>query len=692
MLALIFGLAVPRPIRQVADHSQPAGMHLSGNAKPELAPEPRELEVHPVGAVVRISSNRFSHPADVLAVAVSADGATVYTTAGYSAYAWDLDTGLVKWRTDGLRATWSIREVGNRVWVGPTPTVELDRITGRVVETWPDIAPEIDLWPGMTPIAGKRFVQATGALDANWERVVTIRDSLRPGPSIKFQTVSYKGTIICSPDGSTLAVNMLWRKSLLYSTETGKRIGEIKSAENQDEDVIALAFLPDKKFILVAVEQVTVQPGGHGWYDNRVEVWPLDGGKARRLYPGPEIQRRDRAEAVRICADGSRFAFYSTLGNIWEVVDYKTGRLLQTFPTPWAAPGQPRPGDFTPDGKRFVTLAGTQQLIVYDVATGAPSPQGMLTGHVSQLRWPTDGKLFAVTGRGVGSWDPSTGQRLGWATLPNDLNAELPFLDLSPDGQRVAYATRERTTACADLSTGQRWALDTTFPGVFSADGFHIAVMSKQGARIVEAGTGKLTHTLGKDYPVTRAAFTADGRFLVAGSYMGGVRVWEVATSRERVLVKDADTKVEYLTSLPGTQIAVAIVEIWDTPDKSSAELIVWNAATGEQLARHRLDKLVPDELLPPSGPDGLIFALQIHPTALTGLRDGKTVAVGDDAGRVFLIDVTTGKVQRAFGAKPQHSPVWTDRVTALAASPDGRFLASASHGDILIWELAPKR
>jgi len=99
----------------------------------------------PPGAVARLGSTAFLHPDPVYALSISVDGATVYTTAGTSAFAWELATGRLKWRVDNLRATAAIREVGDRVRVGPNPTVELGRRTGRVLATWDDIPDTVDL-------------------------------------------------------------------------------------------------------------------------------------------------------------------------------------------------------------------------------------------------------------------------------------------------------------------------------------------------------------------------------------------------------------------------------------------------------------------------------------------------------------------------------------------------------------------
>src|SRR5437763_16164339 len=56
----------------------------------------------PPGAVCRIQNTAFRHPARVIALSISADGATAYTVAGNATFAWDLRTGRLRWESRGV--------------------------------------------------------------------------------------------------------------------------------------------------------------------------------------------------------------------------------------------------------------------------------------------------------------------------------------------------------------------------------------------------------------------------------------------------------------------------------------------------------------------------------------------------------------------------------------------------------------
>jgi hypothetical protein len=76
---------------------------------------------------------------------------------------------------------------------------------------------------------------------------------------------------------------------------------------------------------------------------------------------------------------------------------------------------------------------------------------------------------------------------------------------------------------------------------------------------------------------------------------------------------------------------------------------------------------------------------LPAHATRLAMAPDGRTLAVGDLAGEVLLIDPADGRVRRRIGPPAEGGGI----IAALAFSPDGRELAVASREQIRLWSLA---
>jgi WD40 repeat protein len=673
-------------------------------AQPDSVTRADDSESLPPGAVARIGSNRFQHPVAIIDLVVSADGRTVYTTAGTSAFAWELETGRLKWRTDALKATSAIREVGERVWVGPNPTVELSRTTGRLVETWPEVAGEHDLWPTMAGHPSRRFVYSIGEPDKDRYRPVTIRDCRSTNPPLTVRSSGQGWSTLLAPDGRSLAINLGWRNNVLYSTETAKRIGEMRDGDDQVE-LGQLAFSPDGLQLVSAVWK---------WGSMWVEARPVAGGTPRRLTTSTWSSGSHVPYAVRFSPDGKWIAVFDS--RTWEFRDFTTGRLFHAVP----ASGRNCIGEFTPDSSRFVTVTGARKLIVYDPRTGAgvnspPVP------WVSRMRWAADGKLVALAGRAAITWDPLNRRQLDWVPLPRELDDETPGdVDISWDGTHAAYLTQQhKGVSVVDLRTGERWRVDqtqspSTVGGIlqtratlrFSPDGRNLAIGPSTDIWLSEVASGVVSHAIRGAHPGEANDFTSDGQFLVASSHKGGMRSWKVAAwpetrpLPEKQLLAENDGRVQRLACVPGSHLVVAEVEMWERPDPDPGEdafgsnsvqrryVIVWNVATGKQVAKQCIESLLPDEEI---HADGFEVGTRFEPCAIVGLPGGKKVAIGDAYGRVVIVEIATGKVSRVFGKLEQRWYDWSDRISALAVSPDGRYIASASNGQILIWDLASK-
>jgi WD40 repeat protein len=71
---------------------------------------------------------------------------------------------------------------------------------------------------------------------------------------------------------------------------------------------------------------------------------------------------------------------------------------------------------------------------------------------------------------------------------------------------------------------------------------------------------------------------------------------------------------------------------------------------------------------------------------------DGRLILVGDDHGAVTVFDQQSGEEKQSF-ARRDHVPAPTDRISALAISPDGKLAAFAFLGyNVEVWDLATKR
>ena len=245
-----------------------------------------------------------------------------------------------------------------------------------------------------------------------------------------------------------------------------------------------------------------------------------------------------------------------------------------------------------------------------------------------------------------------TGSEL--ARLKNDGVVEA--VAFSPDGTRLATASRDGTARLWEVATGREQARlehDGWVTRVaFSPDGTRLATSNDRTARLWEVATGREQARLQHDGVVEAVAFSPDGTRLATASRDGTARLWEVATGRELGRMKHVTSVRAVAFSPDGTRLA--------TSNDRMARL--WEVATGREQARLEHN-------------DG-VSAVAFSP-------DGTRLATVSPSRTARLWEVATGQEQ----ARLQH---YAGAVEAVAFSPDGTRLATASRdGTARLWEVA---
>jgi len=273
----------------------------------------------------------------------------------------------------------------------------------------------------------------------------------------------------------------------------------------------------------------------------------------------------------------------------------------------------------------------------------------------------------------------------------------------SPDGRLLASGAADGTLRIRDAAT-HRVVATCRHAGpvngvAFSPDSARVATACGDGVvRVWDAATGREVFACRAGPRDARAvAFAPDGKRL-AGAGLGAVHVWDAADGRELAQV-GGGMHVSGLDHGPaGRLVAVGLggpARTWDG-DGREGRLDLPAGASWHAVALDRDGRRV---AVVGDRPDGRGVAwvgdLATGATAATfdvpGLGNGRVAFAGDrlatagNDGAVHVWDAATG---RAIETHRGH----VLRVHALAASPDGRWLASAgTDGTVKLWADGPQ-
>jgi serine/threonine-protein kinase len=238
----------------------------------------------------------------------------------------------------------------------------------------------------------------------------------------------------------------------------------------------------------------------------------------------------------------------------------------------------------------------------------------------------------------------------------------------TPTGQ-VAITPAPRTFFSGSLSLAELAAGITNL--AFAPDGSAIAVGTTDGAVVfVDASTGKVLYNLKQhSAAITSLTYSPDGALLASASTDKTVIIWETTTGKSKHVLKEHKNEVTDVDFSPeGALLASGSMD---------QTVILWNPQSG---ARNRT--------LYQSGPAGggnPVRCVAFAPTGYT--LNVQTTAYNANTQRYtsnyYLWDYRTGK-KLGEGLLGES----TQRVNAVAYSPDGRLFASGwTHANILIAE-----
>lgn len=359
-------------------------------------------------------------------------------------------------------------------------------------------------------------------------------------------------------------------------------------------------------------------------------VWEL----REPFVPTLRVKHTSSVSQVQFSPDGRKLVSGSFDGEI-RITDTRTGGPLVQL----HHDGAVQPVTFSPDGRRIAVGCSDRTVQLYDAASGKPaSPPLNHEYAIDAIEFDRSGTKLLVTAEvQVRVWDTVDGRAVGVPILHRD---RIQSARLSPDGQWIVTASRDRTVRLWSASSGEAVGPpvrdgELATCAQFSPDGKKIliagnaheafvvsistrqeigarmrhrgsvshAAFSRDGKRIVTASedqTAKvwspdapdpLVHSLPHRARVSLAEFSHDDRMILTLSSDGTVRLWDAGSGQ---LIADAirhpgATFVSLSPDSRHTAISAAdgTVLIRPVPEWSGNEA-GWLIALAEQVARQR--------------------------------------------------------------------------------------------------------
>ena len=512
------------------DHLQysPDGSRIAvGGCQPVLL----DVATHRIQARLQIGG--AGHDRLVAALRFSPDGGTLYAAVGFGAH-----PGVLLMRLDGRTG----RRVGR-----PLP------IRG---DAWVTLMPTSD---------GRRLV--TTASDA-METVIRDARTLRP---VRRLPVGGSHAAL-SPDDRTLLLGE--RDGSVRFVDLGT--GKVRVASGRHDGVVERGvFSADGRWAITAGK------------DNRLIVWDVRAAAAGEVLAG----HSGRVSALAVSSD-SRTLYSTALDGqvlVWDLAG--TRRLGRPFTVGLDRIGALPRHALSPDGRILAVGRPDGTVGVFDGVTLRPiSSFRVVTGRgaaVVGMGWVPGARLIAVGGNNgfLALVDPLRGQvvkRLyGHAAVPpTHLAYGVYASGFSADGRLMITGADDGTVREWAMPSGRPIGRPLKLPLVgdvsLSPDGRTMAVAVPEGTddpgvQIFDVATHRRLAALSEDESIWDVArFTPDGRFIVAGSTKGWVRLWSTTTWKPatRILAGHAGAVLSESVSPDGRTLATGgadgTVRLWD--------------------------------------------------------------------------------------------------------------------------------
>jgi TIR domain/WD domain, G-beta repeat len=266
----------------------------------------------------------------------------------------------------------------------------------------------------------------------------------------------------------------------------------------------------------------------------------------------------------------------------------------------------------------------------------------------------------------------------------------------SPEGARLATASRDTTIRIVEVATGREIARLPHQAGVFGVAfcprGARLASASSNVALLWDLRTNRRLQWFLHDDRVWGVAFSPDGTHLVTASHDHSARIWDASNGQELM---------RFLHDAPVAGVACSPDGAWVATASDDKTASIWDAFTGVRLTRMAHEGAVGGVAFSPDG--GKLATAGSDSTArIWNPANGVKLAEVKHDGPVHAVAFSSTGSRLATASQDQTARVWDPnrgselrrlphdgRVWAVAFSPDESRLATASHDRLArIWKL----
>ena len=447
--------------------------------------------------------------------------------------------------------------------------------------------------------------------------------------------------------------------------------------------------------------------------DSTIRLWSFPDGSPVATLRGHTGQ----VMALDFSPDGTRLASCATDKTI-RIWDVSTRQVVQTIKE--GIVQRVFGVRFSPDGSRILANSWefNRQLgrvqgftLLYDVGSGSLVRRYDITEHPeSTSDFLPDGRSFVTGGWGFSLRRYSADSvHLSWGvdlTSKEDYTA-IQWVDVSPDGARVAVAAKDDRIRLLDVTNGATTFVSEQGLGhrddvnaiSFSPDGAMLASAAGDGLVVLWNGsTGKRVRTLrGHVSGLNGVAWSANGKRLVSGGADGTIKIWSVDDRLEIKFDVCESGPWNAPVSPDGTFLVAACsdqgIGIWDLSNGTKLGLLPERSANAAVISRNGTHIL-------PGGHDKMVRywdrSSQTEARVFEGHRSS-VFGVDLHAGGKIAASVSSDRTVRLWDLTGATDPAILDSMQAgmysIAFSPDGGLLAAGSTtGEVGVWRMSDKK